>query len=87
MRFTIEFDNLPEPLRGTLLPVASALQTYTEKQAAEILQLPARTLEKMRSEGLISYSTIRKGRIRFTDDDIMEYVKRNQIQAVNKKQT
>jgi hypothetical protein len=80
MRFTIELDNLPEPLSGILRPV-SALRVYTEEEAADILRLKPHTLKATRQRGEISFSRIVKKRVRYTQDDLNEYLQRRHIPA------
>jgi len=53
----------------------SEFRTFTEKQAAEILQVGVNTLTEERHRGRISASQISNNRIRYTLDDIREYLR------------
>lgn len=47
---------------------------FTEEEAAAILRIQPRQLAGERREGKISYSKIRKDRIRYSRTDLVEYM-------------
>lgn len=72
--------------RRRLLPkseIADAL--LTEREAAEMLRVCARTLRKERKAGRLSYVSIR-GAIRYTNADLAEYIeKARQCPSIDEK--
>lgn len=74
MRFTIDIDTLPEVLTGSLR--AGTPFVFTEAEAAEFLRLKKSTLATLRRSGKIAHCRIVKDRVRYTLDDLREYLAR-----------
>ena len=57
------------------------IRIYSDKQAAELLGVSQQTLWRMRRAKEISFRRV-YGQIRYTHDDILEYLERAKRQAV-----
>lgn len=59
---------------------------FTLEEAAELLTVAPSTLRGMVREQQIPYSRIRKRRIVFEKDDLLDFVRKNKIQPKEKQQ-